>query len=150
MRFLRTLPNLNGKVGVFGTCSGGRLTFLTACRVQGFDAAIECWGGRVVASGDELTANQPVAPIDYSADLSCPLLGLFGNDDASPTAEQVDTHEEELKRHNKELRVPPLRRRRPRLFLLRPGHVPPGTGRGRLEQNLAFPGEEPGITPADV
>ena len=101
MRFLRTLPNLNGKVGVFGTCSGGRLTFLTACRVQGFDAAIECWGGRVVASGDELTANQPVAPIDYSADLSCPLLGLFGNDDASPTAEQVDTHEEELKRHNK-------------------------------------------------
>ena len=101
MRFLRTLPNLNGKVGLFGTCSGGRLTFLTACRVQGFDAAIECWGGRVVASGEELTTNQPVAPIDYSADLSCPLLGLFGNEDASPTAEQVDQHEEELKRHNK-------------------------------------------------
>ena len=101
LRFLQTLPNLNGKVGVFGTCSGGRLTFLSGCRIQGFSAAVECWGGRVVASGDELTANQPVAPFDYTADLSCPLLGLFGNDDQSPTPGQVDLHEEELKRHNK-------------------------------------------------
>ena len=29
---------------------------------RGFDAAVDCWGGRVVASGDELTSNQPVAP----------------------------------------------------------------------------------------
>jgi carboxymethylenebutenolidase len=101
MQYLRSLPNLNGKVGLFGTCSGGRLTFLTACRIQGFNAAIECWGGRVVASGDELTANQPVAPIDYTADLTCPLLGLFGNDDASPTVEQVNQHEEVLKQHGK-------------------------------------------------
>jgi len=28
---------------------------------------------------DELTPNQPVAPIDYTKDLSCPMLGLFGN-----------------------------------------------------------------------
>ena len=101
MRFLRTLPYLNGKVGVFGTCSGGRLTFLTACRVQGFNAAVECWGGRVVASGDDLTANQPVAPFDYTADLSCPLLGLFGNEDQAPSPEQVNLHEEELKKNNK-------------------------------------------------
>ena len=101
MRFLKTLPYLNGKVGVFGTCSGGRLTFLSACRIQGFDAAVECWGGRVVASGDDLTANQPVAPIDYTADLSCPILGLFGNEDQAPTPEQVNLHEEELKKHNK-------------------------------------------------
>ena len=98
MQYLRSLPYVNGKIGVFGTCSGGRLTFLTACRVKGFDAAIECWGGRVVASGDDLNANQPVAPIDYSKDLSCPLLGLFGNDDQSPSPEQVNLHEEELKK----------------------------------------------------
>ena len=101
MRFLKTLPYLNGKVGVFGTCSGGRLTFLSACRIQGFDAAVECWGGRVVASGDDLTANQPVAPIDYTADLSCSLLGLFGNEDQAPTPEQVNLHEEELKNNGK-------------------------------------------------
>ena len=101
MKYLRSLPYVNGKVGLFGTCSGGRLTFLTACRIKGFDAAVECWGGRVVASGDDLTANQPVAPFDYTKDLGCPLLGLFGNDDQSPSPEQVNLHEEELKKHGK-------------------------------------------------
>jgi carboxymethylenebutenolidase len=38
MQHLRSLPYLNGKVGVFGTCSGGRHAFLAACRVKGFDA----------------------------------------------------------------------------------------------------------------
>ncbi|MCH7606373.1 MAG: dienelactone hydrolase family protein, partial [Chloroflexi bacterium] len=94
MRYLRSLPYVNGNVGVFGTCSGGRLTFLTACRMKGFDAAVDCWGGRVVASEQELTPNQPVAPIDYTRDLTCPLLGLFGNEDQSPTPEQVNKHEE--------------------------------------------------------
>jgi len=101
MLYLRSLAYVNGKVGVFGTCSGGRLTFLSACRIKGFAAAVECWGGRVVASGDELTANQPVAPIGYTQDLSCPLIGLFGNDDQSPSPDQVNLHEEELKKHGK-------------------------------------------------
>ena len=101
MLYLRTLPYVNGKIGVFGTCSGGRLTFLSACRIKGFDAAVECWGGRVVASPQELTPNQPVAPIDYTSELSCPLIGLFGNDDQSPSPEQVDLHEAELKKQGK-------------------------------------------------
>ena len=102
MRYLRSLPSSNGKVGVFGTCSGGRHTFLAACRTKGFDAAVECWGGRVVVSADDLTPSQPVAPIDYTKDLSCPLLGLFGEEDQSPTPEQVATHEQELKNHGKD------------------------------------------------
>jgi len=101
MRFLRSLPYVNGKVAVFGTCSGGRHAYLAACRVRGFDAAIDCWGGRVVMSKDELTPKQPVAPLDYTKDLSCPLLGLFGEEDKSPSPEQVARHDEELKRHGK-------------------------------------------------
>jgi len=101
MRYLRSLPYINGKVGVFGTCSGGRNAFLVACRANGFDAAVECWGGRVVMSKEELTPKQPVAPIDYTKDLSCPLLGLFGNEDKSPSPEQVNQHEAELKKHGK-------------------------------------------------
>jgi len=50
---------------------------------------------------EELTPKQPVAPIDLTADLSCPLLGLFGNDDQAPTPAQVDQHEAALKQHNK-------------------------------------------------
>jgi carboxymethylenebutenolidase len=98
---LRSLPYVNGRVGVFGTCSGGRHAFLAACRVTGFAAAVDCWGGRVVLSPEDLTPKQPVAPLDYTADLSCPLLGLFGAEDRSPTPEQVTRHEQELKKHGK-------------------------------------------------
>lgn len=101
LRFLLAQPYVNGKVGVFGTCSGGRHAYLAACRVPGFAAAIDCWGGRVVVPPSELTPKQPVAPIDYTADLSCPLLGLFGEEDRSPSPEQVAIHEEALKRHGK-------------------------------------------------
>lgn len=101
MQYLRTLPNLNGKLGIFGTCSGGRHAYLTACRVPGFDTIIDCWGGRVVMEPETLNDNFPVAPIDYTKDLSCPILGLFGNDDRFPTPEQVDLHEAELKKYGK-------------------------------------------------
>jgi len=99
--YLRSLPTINGKVGVFGTCSGGRHAYLAACCIKGFDAVVDCWGGRVVMAKEELTPKQPVAPIDYTADLSCPLLGLFGEEDRSPTPEQVAVHEQELKKLGK-------------------------------------------------
>jgi carboxymethylenebutenolidase len=101
LHHLLSLPYVTGKVGVFGTCSGGRHAYLAACRVPGFAAAVDCWGGRVVMAADELTPNQPVAPIDYTADLSCPLLGLFGEEDRSPTPEQVAQLERELAKHGK-------------------------------------------------
>ena len=102
IHFLRTLPYSNGKVGIIGFCSGGRQTYLAACRLSGIDAAVDCWGGGVAAPADELTERMPVAPIDYTADLSCPLLGLFGEDDPRPSPEEVAKTEAELKRLNKD------------------------------------------------
>jgi carboxymethylenebutenolidase len=101
MQYLRSQPTNNGKVGVFGTCSGGRHAYLVACQLPGFDAVVDCWGGRVVMTEDDLTTNNPVAPLDYTKDLSCPLLGLFGEEDHSPTVEQVAQHEQELKKLGK-------------------------------------------------
>ncbi|MBM3225034.1 MAG: dienelactone hydrolase family protein [Candidatus Tectomicrobia bacterium] len=101
LRFLQNLPSCNGKIGVFGTCSGGRHTVLAASRLQGFSAAIDCWGGRVVMGPSDLNPKQPVAPIDYTKDLTCPLLGLFGEEDQAPTLAQVDQHEAELKKYGK-------------------------------------------------
>ncbi|AFM41447.1 dienelactone hydrolase-like enzyme [Desulfosporosinus acidiphilus SJ4] len=101
LEYLNSLPYSNGKAGVIGMCSGGRHAFLAACKVSGLDAAVDCWGGRVVASKEELTPARPVAPIDYTPELGCPLLGLFGNDDKFPTPEQVDLQEEELKKYGK-------------------------------------------------
>ncbi|MBI4287135.1 MAG: dienelactone hydrolase family protein [Chloroflexi bacterium] len=101
LRYLKSLPYSNGKAGIIGTCSGGRHAFLVACRAKGFNAAVDCWGGRVVMSKEELTAQTPVAPIDYTRDLSSPLLGLFGNDDQNPSPEHVNRLEAELKKHGK-------------------------------------------------
>ncbi len=101
LAYLKALPYSSGKVGVFGTCSGGRHAFLAACRARGFDAIIDCWGGRVVMGQNELTPKQPVSPIDYTPELSCPILGLFGNDDQNPNPEQVNQLEAALKKNAK-------------------------------------------------
>jgi carboxymethylenebutenolidase len=102
-KFLRSQPISNGKVGIFGTCSGGRHAYLAATRTaSAFDAVVDCWGGRVVMNADELTPNQPVAPLDYTQNLSVPLLGLFGEEDKGPTPEQVAIHEQALKKYGKD------------------------------------------------
>lgn len=102
MQYVRTLPYSNGKVGIFGTCSGGRHAYLAACRAPGFDAVVDCWGGGVVMSRGHLDEKHPVAPIDHTKDLACPVLGLFGEEDSSPSPEQVAQHEAELKKHGKQ------------------------------------------------
>ena len=96
--FLRTQPNANGRVAVIGFCSGGRHAYLVGCRVKGVDAVVDCWGGGVIVDDpSQLSAQRPVAPIDLSAGLQAPLLGIFGNDDRSPTPAQVDRTEVVLK-----------------------------------------------------
>jgi carboxymethylenebutenolidase len=87
--YLRTLPYLNGRVGIIGYCSGGRQSYLAACTLRGIDAAVDCYGGGVVAKAEELTPRQPVAPIDFTRDLRCPLLGLFGVEDTRPSPEDT-------------------------------------------------------------
>lgn len=94
--YVLSLPTSNGKVGVFGTCSGGRHAFLAGCLLNVFDAIVECWGGNVIMNSEQLTEKQPVSPNEYTEKLNAPLLGLFGDLDQSPTVEQVNQHEKEL------------------------------------------------------
>ena len=102
MAYLRALPDANGKIGVIGFCSGGRHTYLAACTVPGIDAAVDCWGGRVIVDDPkDFSPQRAVAPLIHTAKLACPLLGIFGNDDKNPTADQVNRTEQELKRHGK-------------------------------------------------
>ena len=102
MAYLRAQPNANGKIGVIGFCSGGRHAYLAACTLSGIDAAVDCWGGNVIVDDPKLLNDKrPVAPIDLTEKLSCPLLGIFGNDDANPTADQVNRTEAVLKKLGK-------------------------------------------------
>jgi carboxymethylenebutenolidase len=59
---------------------------LVASRTKSFDAVIDLWGGGVIATEQQLTPKRPVAVVDYTKDLSAPLLGIFGNDDQGPLA----------------------------------------------------------------
>ncbi len=98
--YLRSLPYANGKVAVIGYCSGGRQAYIVACNLP-LQAAVDCYGGRVVASADELSPRQPVAPLDMTPNLGCPLLGLFGAEDRNPSPEAVARIQEELDKHGK-------------------------------------------------
>jgi carboxymethylenebutenolidase len=100
-RFLQSSPANSNKIGIFGTCSGGRHAYLAGCQAQIFNAVVDCWGGRVVMTIDELTPNQPIAPLDYTPNLQAPVLGLFGEQDTGPTPAQVAIHEQELKKLGK-------------------------------------------------
>jgi carboxymethylenebutenolidase len=89
--FLRGLPGSNAKVGVIGYCSGGRQSVLAACSLD-LDAAVDCYGAFVVAdppSDHPLSSVSSLAPL--LANLSCPLLGLFGAEDMYPSPEQTET-----------------------------------------------------------
>lgn len=84
---LRALTSANGKVGVIGYCSGGRQTFLAACRLP-LDAAVDCYGAFVATRPEGLPVRaEPV--IGLAPDLSCPLLGLFGVEDSHPGPDEV-------------------------------------------------------------
>jgi carboxymethylenebutenolidase len=99
---LREQPYSNGKIGVIGFCSGGRQAYMVACQLDGIDAAVDCWGGRVIVKPEDLNQRQPQAVIDMTPSMRCPLLGIFGNDDASPDPEQVNRIEAELRRLGKD------------------------------------------------
>jgi carboxymethylenebutenolidase len=98
--FLHALPSSNGRVGVIGYCSGGRQAYVVACSLD-LDAAVDCYGGRVVAAPEDLTPARPVAPIDLTPDLRSPLLGLFGAQDTNPSPEQTAQIAAALDEHSK-------------------------------------------------
>ncbi|WP_030905832.1 dienelactone hydrolase family protein [Streptosporangium amethystogenes] len=98
---LNFLDHANGRIGVIGFCSGGRQTFLVACSLQ-IDAAVDCYGAFVVNTPPAEFPLQHKPLISKAADLSCPLLGLFGAEDKYPGPEEVAVLDAELERLGKE------------------------------------------------
>jgi carboxymethylenebutenolidase len=97
---LRSLDSSNGKVAVIGHCSGGRQTFLAAATLP-IDAAVVCYGGLITGeTPPQLPSMVPL--LDRAPDVSCPMLGLFGNDDQFPTPAQVDEIDQALTAAGKE------------------------------------------------
>lgn len=94
--YLKGLPNSNGKVGTIGYCSGGRQSFLAAVSLP-LDAAVDCYGAFIVGEIPEGMPLKVTPIVDKTPDLSCPLLGLFGEEDKYPSQEHVAELEAALK-----------------------------------------------------
>lgn len=81
-----------GRIGIIGHCWGGRLAWLGACHNPNYKAAVVLYGGRIkLAMADDGTP-----PIELAEHISCPVLGIFGNDDQNPTPADVDDLDEAL------------------------------------------------------
>ena len=132
MQVLKALPYSNGKVGIIGTCSGGRHSVLVASSVQGFDAVVDCWGGRVVmARGgpDATDARRPYRPHEPAV---VPHSGSLWQRRPGPDAGAGGPARRGAEEARQDLRVPPLRRRRPRLLVLPSPQLPARAGNGLL------------------
>ncbi len=79
--YLATHDAVAGKpVGVMGFCMGGQYAILAACELLGFSACVPFYG--MLRYADDLDPRKkPRSPLDAIGDLSCPLLGLYGEED---------------------------------------------------------------------
>jgi carboxymethylenebutenolidase len=81
------------RVGILGHCWGGRLAWLAASINARYKACVVFYGGRIKLS----LADESTPPIERTDRISCPLLGIFGNDDDNPSPEDVDDYEAALR-----------------------------------------------------
>lgn len=81
------------RIGILGHCWGGRVAWLGACNNPDYKACIVFYGGRVkIAFADGATP-----PIDLADRITCPVLGIFGNEDQGPSPDDVNDYEAALK-----------------------------------------------------
>ena len=73
------------RLAVTGFCRGGRDTWLYAAHNPALKAAV-AWYGPVAGHISDI---QPKTPLDIAADLTCPLLGLYGGRDTSIDMDDV-------------------------------------------------------------
>ena len=84
------------RIGITGFCMGGRVTYLMAARNRDLKAAAIFYGGNIMAPWGE-----GPAPFDLSDQISCPVLGLFGEEDSNPNPADVAKLDAELARLGK-------------------------------------------------
>jgi carboxymethylenebutenolidase len=75
-----------GRFAITGLCWGGRITWLYCAHNPQLKAGV-AWYGPVVKPATDL---QPRHPVDLAAQLKCPVLGLYGAEDAGIPNDTVE------------------------------------------------------------
>jgi carboxymethylenebutenolidase len=76
-----------GRIAAMGFCLGGKLAFLLGCQSRRLAAVVDFYGK---VRYTDLNVDHPVQPLEMSLGLECPLLGVFGEQDASIPLEDVE------------------------------------------------------------
>jgi carboxymethylenebutenolidase len=96
--YLKAQPFVDpNRIGIVGFCFGGRVAYLSACTVPDLKASVAFYGGRIL---QPLGGSGP-APIEQTANIQAPILGLFGETDQNPTPADVAKIAAELQKHGK-------------------------------------------------
>ena len=95
--FLKTHPHVDAeRIGIIGFCMGGRVVYLMAAAIPEIKVACSYYGGNVMASwGDGPT------PFDRTGEISCPVIGHFGDLDKNPSPEDMRKIDAEMTRLGK-------------------------------------------------
>ena len=94
---LKTHRAVDGdRLGIVGFCMGGRVAYLMAAVQPAFRAAADYYGGNIMAPwGDG------PSPFEQTAEIHCPLIGLFGEEDGNPSPADMGKLDAELTRLGK-------------------------------------------------
>lgn len=96
------------RVGITGFCMGGQYALLAACSCRGLSACAPFYGMLRYAE-DRDRAKKPRAPLEALDDLTCPVLGFYGEEDAIIPVDDVREARAKLEAspHEAELRLYP-------------------------------------------
>ena len=85
LAFLQSDNNVNDRIGLVGFCSGGRLALVFACQTKGLSGFVNFYSNSIF----QTTEVNPTPAGEMLETLGCPMLGLFGSDDANPSPADV-------------------------------------------------------------
>src|SRR5574337_955352 len=89
------------RIGVTGFCWGGSTTIQFAAHYKALKAAVAWYG----PPGRPYKDDPPKTGFDVAKDITCPFLGLFGEEDQNPAPADVRRFEELLKMHNPNVEI---------------------------------------------
>jgi len=91
-----------GRIGVIGFCFGGRYSLLFGCHSKELAATVVYYGPPI---NTQITEKTPLNPIDLIPNLASPLLGIFGEADASIPLGDVGKLREALQKAGKSFEI---------------------------------------------
>lgn len=93
----KALPEVRAeRIGVTGFCMGSRVAYLMATKRPDLRAVVVFYGGNIFVPWGE-----GPSPFEGTAQIACPILGLFGEDDPNPSPSDVARLDAELTRLGK-------------------------------------------------